>query len=65
MALGLWRSKRPKWLPYTDKLICASVAKSKPCTNPHCAREHQYNPAYTADQRSEMATWVLAHPKEV
>ena len=63
--MSLWRKKRPEWLPYSDKLICASVARNKACNNPNCSREHQYNPAYTADQRSEMAAWVIQHPNEV
>ena len=63
--MSLWRKKRPDWLAYSDKLICASVARNKACNNPSCPREHQYNPSYTADQRSEMAAWVIQHPNEV
>ena len=62
---SLWMKKRPQWLPFTDKLICASVARNEECKNPSCPREHQYNPSYTKEQRSEMAAWVLQHPREV
>ena len=64
-ALKLWHAKRPAWLSYDDKLICAEAARNKVCNRAGCNREHQYNPAYTADQRSEMAAWILAHPNEV
>jgi hypothetical protein len=63
--MSAWKKKRPEWLPYTDKLICATVARGKVCNNASCPREHQYNAAYTPDQRSEMAAWVIERPHEV
>ena len=63
--MSIWRKLRPAWLPYSDKLICANVARGKECHSHTCPRDHQYNAAYTKDQRSEMAAWVLQHPNEV